>query len=95
MSDNEYLWVVSELNSELYDQHNECEWLYWYRTNGFAEQIGFHDVVLWCSEANGTEYDPETDEEIPMIDVIRASAQRHAKKFNKLAGEPANATRTR
>lgn len=84
MTDKEYIEAVHELNSELFDKHNETEWSFWYRTNGYADQIGFEDFVVWCSEANGTQYNEETGEEMPILDVVRESIARYVKKFNRL-----------
>ncbi len=81
---NECLDVVNKLNIELYEKHNETEWVFWYRTSGYADQIGLNDTIIWCSETDGTEYDPETNEPIALIDHVRNNLKRYIDKFNRL-----------
>lgn len=81
---NKYVDAVNELNSEWYDKHGEVEKVFWYRTTGYADQIGFDENVLWCSESDGTQYIEDTDEEMAISHVVRLAFNKYADDLQRL-----------
>jgi hypothetical protein len=84
MAENKYLDAVSTLNSELYNKHGEVELSFWYRTDGYADQIGFDEKVLWCSESDGTQYIEDTDQEMDIAYVVRRAFNKYADSLKQL-----------
>ena len=81
---NKYLDAVETLNAELFENHGETEKSFWYRTTSFVDQIGFDDTVIWCSEADGTQYWGDTDKEIPIIDAVRRRFNLYVESLERL-----------
>ena len=79
----DFLKLVEELNSELYDEHGDTEELYFYTSSGFIDIIGFGDITLWHSEDDMREYIKNDYE--PMKPYIKRELKKYGQKLVKLS----------
>lgn len=53
-----YIEVVRELNTELYEKFGEVEKVFEYSTTGFEDAISFNGAMLWNSEMEINDHEP-------------------------------------
>jgi hypothetical protein len=80
----DYVEIVRELNVELYEQHEEVDSYFEYRTTGFADLILFDELILWDSEADDREFDHDKNDYEPLLPFIKKQFNKTADKMQKL-----------
>lgn len=68
---SEALEVVETLNGIIFDRYGDQERsLFTYITDGYVEAIEFDGCVIWCSEADGREYNEDGTSETPLFNTV-------------------------
>lgn len=67
----DYLKVIEELNSDVYERDNVNEnfFCFSYQTNSYSDLIMFNETILWSSEDDGREI--IDDEKEPLVPFIK------------------------
>lgn len=71
MENIDYIEIVRELNTELYERFGEVEKGFEYSTTGFVDTISFDGVLLWNSEMDDREFIEEKNDYEPFEPYIR------------------------
>ncbi len=79
--ENDYIEIVRELNTILYEQYDETEFSFEYMTNGFVDIINLAGVEIWCSEHDSREWIEEKNDYEPLMPFIK---REYKKRINKL-----------
>ncbi len=75
----DYIELVSELNQELYNDHN-IDSRFSYTTDGLFDSISFDDKILWYSDDDDREWIESKNDYEPLKPFIK-------KKLNKYIDE--------
>lgn len=78
----DYIELVRELNSELYEKFGEVEKSFEYSTDGFCETISFNQVLLWHSDMDEREYIEDKNEYEPFEPFIKRMFNKYAYGIN-------------
>lgn len=79
-----YIKLVLELNEELYDTYGDMDQLFYYTTTGFANVIGFGEILLWSDQWDDREYDEETREYEPLKPYLLKRLKQEAEFLVKI-----------
>lgn len=79
-----YIEVVKELNTELYEKFGEVEKVFEYSTTGFVDAISFNGAMLWDSEMEVREWNEEKNDYEPFEPFIRRIFNEYIDKMQSL-----------
>ena len=82
--DNDYIEIVRELNTELYERFGEFEHNFSYATNGFVDCITFNDHLIWDSENDEREWLDDKNEYEPFIPFLKRVFNEYADSIMEL-----------
>jgi len=81
----DYLKLVEELNSELYDKHGETEGQFFFTASGFIDILGFENITLWHSEDDDRKWIEKKNDYEPMKPYLKKKLKTYGKKLTVLA----------
>jgi hypothetical protein len=81
---DEFLEIVDNLNSELYDKYEEETHFFSYRTNGHHDMILFDEEIIWTDDWDDREFNEETDNYEPLEPYIKKLFNEYIEKISRL-----------
>ena len=79
----DYIEIIFILNEDILDNNPSYEGhLFTYETTGFWDMIKFGNMVIWDSENDTREIDPETNNFEPFLPYIKKQFNEWAKSIN-------------
>ena len=83
----DYLELVAELNTDIYDQHGETAEQFFFTANGLINIIGFGNITLWHSEDEGRKWVEKKKDYEPLKPYIKRELKKYGKKLTLLASK--------
>ena len=84
MENTNFIEIIKELNIILYEQFDETEVTFEYRTNGFVDIITLAGIDIWDSEHDDREWNEEVNDYEPFLPFIKREFNKRIDKLNSL-----------